>query len=120
MDIEQRLREAHPNSQQYALGSDILLEAADRIKQLDESNEFLKGELKQLANFNPDWDQLKTAREALQEVQVEHAKSVSRVTELEKMLSDRLELIRCGVGGNYSGDPKENELYTSVVELLKQ
>lgn len=33
-DIEQRLREAHPNSQQYAGGSMILLEAADEIAHL--------------------------------------------------------------------------------------
>lgn len=33
-DIEQRLREAHPNSQQYANGSKILLEAADQIASL--------------------------------------------------------------------------------------
>lgn len=33
-DIEQRLREAHPNSQQYAGGSMILLEAADEIASL--------------------------------------------------------------------------------------
>lgn len=33
-DIEQRLREAHPNSQQHAGGSMILLEAADEIASL--------------------------------------------------------------------------------------
>ena len=43
---------------------------------------------------------------------------VCRVQELEGMLHDRLELIRCGIGGNYSGDPFKNELYTSVRELL--
>ncbi len=34
MDIEQRLREAHSESQQYAAGSKILLEAADKIREL--------------------------------------------------------------------------------------
>ncbi len=33
-DVELRLREAHPVSAQYANGSNILLEAADKIKQL--------------------------------------------------------------------------------------
>lgn len=33
-DIEQRLREAHPNSQQYAAGSMIFLEAAEEIASL--------------------------------------------------------------------------------------
>lgn len=35
MKIQKRLREAHPNSTQYALGSNILLEAAERIEELE-------------------------------------------------------------------------------------
>lgn len=41
-DIEQRLREAHPISQQYANGSKILLEAADEIARLQAENEALR------------------------------------------------------------------------------
>lgn len=33
-ELSERLREAHPNSQQYALGSNILLEAAQEIESL--------------------------------------------------------------------------------------
>lgn len=33
-ELPERLREAHPNSQQYALGSNILLEAAQEIESL--------------------------------------------------------------------------------------
>ena len=43
---------------------------------------------------------------------------VCRVQELEEMLSARLDLIRCGIGGNYSGDPFENDLYTSAKALI--
>ncbi len=41
-DVEQRLREAHPTSTQYALGSNILLEAADRIAELEAENARLR------------------------------------------------------------------------------
>jgi hypothetical protein len=34
------------------------------------------------------------------------------------MLAKKLDLIRCGIGGNYGGNPFENPLYTEVVELL--
>lgn len=33
-ELSERLREAHPNSQQYALGSNIFLEAAQEIESL--------------------------------------------------------------------------------------
>lgn len=33
-ELSERLREAHPNSQQYVLGSNILLEAAQEIESL--------------------------------------------------------------------------------------
>lgn len=41
-----------------------------------------------------------------------------RIEALEAMLSKKLDLIRCGIGGNYSGYPKENPLYIEVVELI--
>jgi len=43
---------------------------------------------------------------------------VVRIEQLENMLAKKLDLIRCGISGNYNGDPKDNTLYTEVVELL--
>lgn len=40
-DLEQRLRAAHPDSAQKANGSDILLEAADRLHQYREALEWI-------------------------------------------------------------------------------
>ena len=40
--------------------------------------------------------------------------------ELLAMLESKLDLIRCGIGVNYSGDPKENKLYTEVLELINK
>lgn len=42
----------------------------------DEKIAFLKGELDQLANFNPDWDQLQAARDSLRE----HMQIIKRLT----------------------------------------
>lgn len=38
--------------------------------------------------------------------------------EMYAMLEKKLDLIRCGIGSNYSGDPRDNALYKEVVELL--
>lgn len=50
-DIEQRLREAHPNSQQYASGSKILLEAADEIAAARDEAERLRGRVAELEHL---------------------------------------------------------------------
>ena len=39
----------------------------EEVKARDKKIDFLKGELDQLANFNPDWDMLQVTRESLQE-----------------------------------------------------
>lgn len=49
----------------------------------------------------------------------DHAFCRSRTENLENMLKDKLDLIKCGIATNYSGNPRENELYTSVIELLE-
>lgn len=41
-----------------------------------------------------------------------------RIEELENMLIKKLDLIRCGIGSNYSGDPYENDLYKEAAELV--
>lgn len=40
--------------------------------------------------------------------------------DMYEMLESKLDLIRCGIGANYSGDPKQNPKYLEVVELLKR
>ena len=43
---------------------------------------------------------------------------VQRIFELEEMLEKKLDLIRCGIGVNYSGAPMDNEKYLEVTRLL--
>lgn len=44
--------------------------------------------------------------------------AADRIDALEVMLNKKLDLISCGIGANYSGDPKENEQYVEIVSLL--
>lgn len=48
------------------------------------------------------------------------AKAESLNADMYEMLESKLDLIRCGIGANYSGDPKQNPKYLEVVELLKR
>lgn len=41
-----------------------------------------------------------------------------RIIDLELMLAKKLDLIKCGIATNYSGDPFENKLYTEASDLL--
>ena len=53
---------------------------------------------------------------------LDRAKYIAKATnlhqEMYEMLESKLDLIRCGIGSNYSGDPKQNPKYLEVVELL--
>ena len=64
----------------------------------------------QMVRLEPSW-----AANRIQEGE----KAIARADELEKMLRKKLDLIRCGIGGNYSGNPYENPLYTEVTDLLE-
>jgi hypothetical protein len=41
-----------------------------------------------------------------------------RIEELENMLKKKLDLIRCGIGSNYSGNPYENDLYREAADIV--
>ena len=46
-------------------------------------------------------------------------KQANQINDLENMLRKKLDLIRCGIGSNYSGNPYENDLYVEVKSLLE-
>lgn len=71
----------------------------DEMEAKDKSISFLKDQLAQLANFNPDWDKLEAATDSLREHMAELTAAGKRIAELEarevklpelKMLSDYL------------------------------
>lgn len=65
----------------HAVSPDVVLALLAERDALKRQVTFLKGELSQLANFNPDWDMLQATRESLQEHQ-------ARLREISYLLSD--------------------------------
>jgi len=47
-------------------------------------------------------------------------KALENVARLEGMLIKKLDLIKCGISANYSGDPCKSQLYTEATDLLKE
>ncbi|HHH4158323.1 TPA: hypothetical protein ACPZHF_003308 [Enterobacter cloacae subsp. cloacae] len=55
----------------------------DELEAKDKSISFLKDQLAQLANFNPDWDKLEAATDSLREHMAELTAARKRIAELE-------------------------------------
>ncbi|WP_431642136.1 ead/Ea22-like family protein [Enterobacter hormaechei] len=55
----------------------------DELEAKDKSISFLKDQLAQLANFNPDWDKLEAATDSLREHMAELTAARARIAELE-------------------------------------
>ncbi|HHR5652044.1 TPA: ead/Ea22-like family protein [Klebsiella oxytoca] len=63
---------------------DELVEALEKARK---SNAFLKGQLSELANFNPDWDKLEASYESWREIAAELLVAKERIAELETNVS---------------------------------
>lgn len=70
------------------------------------------------------WLDMRERTEAKREQAKEEANAnvalIACAPDMYEMLESKLDLIRCGIGANYSGDPKQNPKYLEVVELLKR
>ena len=60
-----------------------VLALLDELEAKDKSISFLKDQLAQLANFNPDWDKLEAATDSLREHMEELTAARKRIAELE-------------------------------------
>lgn len=58
--------------------------AEEALEKAKKSNEFLKGQLSELANFNPDWDKLEASYESWREIAAELLVAKERIAELEE------------------------------------
>lgn len=58
-------------------------ELVEALEKAQKSNEFLKGQLSELANFNPDWDKLEASYESWREIAAELLVAKERIAELE-------------------------------------
>lgn len=58
-------------------------EMVEALEKAQQSNEFLKGQLSELANFNPDWDKLEASYESWREIAAELLVAKDHIAELE-------------------------------------
>lgn len=72
-----------------------VLALLDELEAKDKSIGFLKDQLAQLANFNPDWDKLEAATDSLREHMAKLSSAEKRIAELERkeQHSDRQSVI---------------------------
>lgn len=61
-----------------------VLALLDELEAKDKSIDFLKEQLAQLANFNPDWDKLEAATDSLREHIAKLSSAEKRIAELER------------------------------------
>lgn len=73
------------------------------------SNEFLKGQLSELANFNPDWDKLEASYESWREIAAELLVAKERIAEPESRTVKLPERYACELGYN-APDPNGDML----------
>ncbi|ANF79343.1 ead/Ea22-like family protein [Salmonella enterica] len=70
-----------------------VLALLDELEAKDKSISFLKNQLAQLANFNPDWDKLESATDSLREHMAELTAARKRIAELSHHLQNAHEFI---------------------------
>lgn len=72
---------------------------SSKLEAAQKSNEFLKGQLAELANFNPDWDKLEASYESWREIAAELLVAKDRIAELEADRQDAntAELVGAGI-----------------------
>ncbi|HAZ3445058.1 TPA: ead/Ea22-like family protein [Citrobacter freundii] len=66
-----------------AITPEVVLALLDELEAKDKSIGFLKDQLAQLANFNPDWDRLEAAIDSLREHMAKLSAAEKRIAELE-------------------------------------
>lgn len=78
-----------------AASPEKMLALLDELEAKDKSIDFLKEQLAQLANFNPDWDKLEAATDSLREHVAKLSSAEKRIAELERkeQHSDRQSVI---------------------------
>ena len=85
----------------------------DELEAKDKSIDFLKEQLDQLANFNPDWDKLEAATDSIREHIAKLSLAEKRIAELEAKLdiADKLQdsAFRHGLQHGFSSGQTDNQ-----------
>ncbi|HEJ1075721.1 TPA: hypothetical protein SLP25_004484 [Serratia marcescens] len=118
LDDEQKVNCSPLYSQEYVSALLAELEASKK------SNAFLKEQLAQLANFNPDWDMLEACRESWREVAAALKEAEAKLEAKDKRIAE-LDAIRADASqvfkeiGNELGCNPDNESIMMAIDDLK-
>lgn len=91
-----------------------LLKERDALEQAQKSNEFLKVQLSEIANFNPDWDKLEASYESWREIAAELLVAKNRIAELESAPNSMMQL------SNELAERMVNNLPSKITEGYQQ
>lgn len=81
--LKRRAASANEFGESLYVKADDVLALVEALEKAQKSNEFLKGQLSELANFNPDWDKLEASYESWREIAAELLVAKERIAELE-------------------------------------
>ena len=98
-------------------------ELVEALEEVQKSNEFLKGQLSELANFNPDWDKLEASYESWREIAAELLVTKERIAELESRTVKLPQRLQPGADGYddwyvHSDDDGEYLKFDDVLAML--
>ncbi|EBK4234045.1 hypothetical protein DML21_06755 [Salmonella enterica] len=93
---------------------DAVLMLLDELVAKDKSIGFLKDQLAQMANFNPDWDRLEAANDSLREHMAKLSDAEKRIAEHRKVLNSLASAAR-----RYLPDYDEHPEIQAADELLE-
>ena len=84
------------------------VEMVEALEKAQKSNQFLKDQLSELANFNPDWDKLEASYESWREIAAELLVAKNRIADLEsRTVTVKLPLPRRKTADDYVNDTFE-------------
>lgn len=93
-----------------------VLALVEALEARDKQIVFLKEQLAQLANFNPDWDRLEAATDSLREHMAELNSAQARIAELES----RTVTVRLPSGTGWASDPYNHGRNDGISECAKE
>ncbi|EOE2717244.1 hypothetical protein ACKDBV_004153 [Klebsiella oxytoca] len=108
-------------------GPDNIIALVEALEKAKKSNEFLKGQLSELANFNPDWDKLEASYDSWREIAAELLVAKERISELESRtvklpenIVDKVCLTAAEIHAQGSGvnDDKAQDIIDRIREIL--
>ncbi|ENP7128302.1 hypothetical protein ACEB63_001673 [Raoultella planticola] len=119
-ELAQRVKteaSAIDDTQWYLAKPSEIRSLVEALEKAQKSNEFLKGQLSELANFNPDWDKLEVSYDSWREIAAELLVAKERIAELESRsvkLPEPFKLAKSSSGLTYYYADEVNEALSAA------